>query len=244
MDNLEKVITDKIKKIESEKNNEIKMFENKMYAEIVEFKKCKENEIAEFKRCKENEIAEIKESEQKILDNWIKHLRRELRYTFLRKYFQLINIKNDEVNVTSIKKNNTNEFLFRLKNADSEYYIGIKLLYSKNDNKYEGYSHRINKSNNTNDSIDIKYDSGNLEITYRDSKNIYISNIISYYKNQNVPDQLAEICRYIAAYRNKLSTTNYLFYLPQARTFLLANKHSRSFPRDISSIIYNLILLK
>ena len=174
---------------------------------------------------------------------------KELWDVLWRRYFNIIDVEV-KVCVPKSGSRDTNMFGIRFAIRDGDKFclsINIKIIASSIDNTYIGYNYYITYIE-TNEEIfrAEKYKSktsntfyGNIDIkpehVEKISELLKIHDTHSYINNE-----IDELCRYISAFRKILDTTDYIKHISSARMFMLCSK--KTFPRDISKIIYKKIL--
>ncbi len=165
--------------------------------------------------------------------------RKELWFAFWRRYVKLINC-----NVKIVEPNNNDE-VYRAKFI-SDNTTHIIQLTSNNYNCYTGYICIIEYNPFLRQILSVRKNDSETIMVYKNLKDIKIQdehiesilNLIQLFKSS--VEKLDDICRYIHAFETMMNKTDYIKYISSARMFMLCSK--KTFPRDISKIIYKKIL--
>jgi hypothetical protein len=174
---------------------------------------------------------------------------KELWDVLWRRYFNIIDVEV-KVCVPKSGSRDTNMFGIRFAIRDGDKFclsINIKIIASSIDNTYIGYNYYITYIE-TNEEIfraeKYKSKTGNTFYGNIDIKPEYVEKISELLKIHNthsyINNEIDELCRYISAFRKILDKTDYIKHISSARMFMLCSK--KTFPRDISKIIYKKIL--
>lgn len=183
-----------------------------------------------------------------VIDDMHMYMNQEFWQTFWNKYWSIVSARKIRYEFFNSKKW-LDVFRRRLDLSSfgilTNYhdYTGDEVIsFRISNDKYNGFILKLQV--NDKDVINVNYNNSNTRIDYNPPliEREYVNYRIKYFTahQEEIIPKIDNLCRYAYNYYNLLYNTTYLQHLPAARAFYICSR--KTFPKDISKIIYKKIL--